>query len=133
MKTVWWCIAFAVIAQAQAAEPQVLNADAHFPEGPVWHQGRLYYVEYDRHTVMTWDGEKNTVFWSQPGCGPSAVINTARGEFLPAAGDALQRAVGLVERQLPGSARELQRVCVGQQQGRRGDFQSRGKESIDSF
>lgn len=82
MKTVWWCVACAVIAQAQAAAPRVLNEDAHFPEGPVWHQGKLYYVEYDRHTVMTWDGEKNTVFWSQPGCGPSAVINTARGEFL---------------------------------------------------
>jgi len=25
---------------------------------------------------------KNAVFWSKPGCGPSAVIPTARGEFL---------------------------------------------------
>jgi sugar lactone lactonase YvrE len=82
MKILRWCVACAVIAQAQAAEPRVLNEDAHFPEGPVWHQGKLYYVEYDRHMVMTWDGEKNAVFWSQPGCGPSAVINTVRGEFL---------------------------------------------------
>jgi sugar lactone lactonase YvrE len=42
----------------------------------------LYYVEYDRNTVTTWDGQKNTVFWSKKGCGPSAVIPTARGEFL---------------------------------------------------
>ena len=28
------------------------------------------------------DGQKNTIFWSQKGCGPSAVIATAHGEFL---------------------------------------------------
>jgi sugar lactone lactonase YvrE len=39
-------------------------------------------VEYDRNSVTTWDGEKNTIFWSQKGCGPSAVIATAHGEFL---------------------------------------------------
>jgi gluconolactonase len=60
----------------------VLNADAHFPEGPVWYHGKLYYVEYDRNTVTAWDGEKNAIFWSQKGCGPSAVIPTAQGEFL---------------------------------------------------
>jgi sugar lactone lactonase YvrE len=60
----------------------VLNADAHFPEGPVWYHGKLYYVEYDRNTVTAWDGEKNAIFWTQKGCGPSAVIPTAQGEFL---------------------------------------------------
>jgi gluconolactonase len=61
---------------------RILNDDAHFAEGPIWHQGKLYYVEYDRNSVTVWDGVKNTVFWSKPGCGPSAVIATARGEFL---------------------------------------------------
>jgi gluconolactonase len=32
--------------------------------------------------VTVWDGAKNTIFWSQKGCGPSAVIATVRGEFL---------------------------------------------------
>ncbi len=67
---------------AHAGDIQVLNADVHFPEGPVWYHGKLYYVEYDRHSVTTWDGQKNTIFWSQQGCGPSAVIATAHGEFL---------------------------------------------------
>ncbi|TLY90709.1 MAG: SMP-30/gluconolactonase/LRE family protein, partial [Gammaproteobacteria bacterium] len=66
--------------RADAAE--VLNDDAHYAEGPVWYHGKLYYVEYDRNSVITWDGAKNAVFWSKPGCGPSAVIPTARGEFL---------------------------------------------------
>jgi gluconolactonase len=61
---------------------KVINGDVHFPEGPIWYHGKLYYVEYDRNTVTTWDGQKNTVFWSKKGCGPSAVIPTARGEFL---------------------------------------------------
>jgi gluconolactonase len=67
---------------ADADSVQVLNGDVHFPEGPVWYHGKLYYVEYDRNTVTVWDGKQNTIFWSQKGCGPSAVITTAQGEFL---------------------------------------------------
>ena len=61
---------------------KVLNDDAHYPEGPIWCHGKLYYVEYDRSAVMTWDGRKNSVFAAEKGCGQSAVIPTARGEFL---------------------------------------------------
>jgi gluconolactonase len=69
-------------ASALAADVKVLNDDAHFAEGPMWYHGKLYYVEYDRNSVTVWDGSKNTMFWSKAGCGPSAVIATARGEFL---------------------------------------------------
>ena len=72
----------AIAFQARADGVRVLNPDVHFPEGPVWHHDKLYYVEYDRNTITTWDGEKNAIFWTQKGCGPSAVIATARGEFL---------------------------------------------------
>lgn len=68
--------------KAQAGGIQVLNPNVHFPEGPIWYHGKLYYVEYDRNSVTTWDGKANSIFWSQKGCGPSAVIVTARGEFL---------------------------------------------------
>ena len=71
---------FALDANADGVK--TLNADAHFPEGPIWYHGKLYYVEYDRNSVTTWDGSKNAIFWSQKGCGPSAVIPTAQGEFL---------------------------------------------------
>lgn len=67
---------------AGADAVQVLNADAHFPEGPIWYRGKLYYVEYDRNSVSTWADGKNSLFWSKPGCGPSAVVPTAHGEFL---------------------------------------------------
>jgi len=65
-----------------AGTVKVINPDAHFPEGPIWYRGKLYYVEYDRNSVTVWDGMKNSIFWSKKGCGPSAVIPTARGEFL---------------------------------------------------
>jgi len=71
-----------VATAAHADRPRVLNDDAHFAEGPIWYQGKLYYVEYDRNSVTTWDGTRNALFWSKSGCGPSAVIPTARGEFL---------------------------------------------------
>jgi gluconolactonase len=74
--------AAAVLASHAHAGVKVLNADAHFPEGPIWYHGKLYYVEYDRNAVTVWDGDKNAEFWSKKGCGPSAVIPTARGEFL---------------------------------------------------
>jgi gluconolactonase len=66
----------------RADEVKVLNEDVHFAEGPIWYHGKLYYVEYDRNSVSTWDGKNNRIFWSKPGCGPSAVIPTAHGEFL---------------------------------------------------
>ena len=67
---------------ARAADVAILNDDAHFAEGPIWYGGKLYYVEYDRNSVTTWDGARNSIFWSKPGCGPSAVIPSAHGEFL---------------------------------------------------
>ncbi len=84
MKNFLLGIVFTVVtaSNAHSASAQVLNDDAHFPEGPVWYLGKLYYVEYDRNSVTTWDGKTNTIFWSQKGCGPSAVVATPHGEFL---------------------------------------------------
>ena len=48
-------------ACARADDVKVLNDDAHFAEGPIWYHGKLYYVEYDRNSVITWDGAKNAV------------------------------------------------------------------------
>ena len=75
-------IAAGFTVSAQAASVKVLNKDAWFPEGPIWYKDKLFYVEYGRNTVMTWDGKKNDVFWKQDGCGPSAVLPTASGDFV---------------------------------------------------
>jgi gluconolactonase len=75
-------VATSLASFAHADGIKVLNSDAHYPEGPVWYNGKLYYIEYDRNTVDTWDGKKNAIFASQKGCGQSAVVNTANGEFV---------------------------------------------------
>jgi sugar lactone lactonase YvrE len=72
----------AAATYAAQSSVKVLNADAHYPEGPIWYHGKLYYVEYDRNAVMTWDGKGNHLFSSQKGCGHSAVVPTGQGEFL---------------------------------------------------
>jgi sugar lactone lactonase YvrE len=65
-----------------ANDVQVVNPKAGFPEGPFWHQNRLFYVEYGSQTILTWDGNRNEQFWKMEGCGPSAVIALSTGEFL---------------------------------------------------
>jgi gluconolactonase len=72
----------AAVSWAADSSVKTLNADAHYPEGPIWYQGKLYYVEYDRNAVMTWDGKINHRFSYQKGCGHSAVVPTPQGEFL---------------------------------------------------
>ena len=70
--------ALGVATLVHADDVRVINDDVHFAEGPVWYHGKLYYVEYDRNTVDTWDGKKNAIFWTKKGCGPSAVVPTAQ-------------------------------------------------------
>jgi gluconolactonase len=72
----------ASLSFAADSSVKVLNADAHYPEGPIWYRDKLYYVEYDRNAVMTWDGKSNHQFSFQKGCGHSAVVPTSAGEFL---------------------------------------------------
>lgn len=69
-------------APAFAGEVQVVNPKAGFPEGPMWHQDKLFYVEYGSHTITTWDGSKNEQFWKMDGCGPSAVTALPSGDLL---------------------------------------------------
>ena len=64
----------------QASPPKVIDAGAHYPEGPVWRDGRLFYVEYSAGTVKSWDGTQASVLWHKDGCGPSGLVS--RGEHL---------------------------------------------------
>ena len=76
MKKLSFAVLFAAIlaAPALAADPQVINDKALFPEGPVMADGKLLYAQYSGHTVTVWDGKANTDLWKQDGCGPSAVV-----------------------------------------------------------
>jgi gluconolactonase len=75
-------LASTLVGTAHADGIKVIATDVHYPEGPVWYHGKLYYIEYDRNTVDTWDGKTNRIFASQKGCGQSAVVPTVTGAFL---------------------------------------------------
>lgn len=77
----------ALSGQADAGEPVVIDAEAHFPEGPVVVDGALWYVEYAGQTLMRWDGAGAPIeVWARDGCGPSGVA-PFHGDFLIACYD----------------------------------------------
>jgi gluconolactonase len=57
-----------------------VDADAHYPEGPLWQGGKLLYVEYSAGNIKSWDGAHAKVLWHKEGCSPSGLI--ARGNDL---------------------------------------------------
>jgi sugar lactone lactonase YvrE len=72
---------------------QLINSRSFYPEGPLWHQGRLYYVEYSEHRVMCWNGTGNRPIWHAPGSGPCSLIPASEGGLWIACfqGDRLER------------------------------------------
>jgi len=57
------------------AEPlNTIDPDARYPEGPLWRDGTLFYVEYAPSTIKYWDGQRTALYWHAAGCGPSALI-----------------------------------------------------------
>jgi len=57
-----------------------VDPGAHYPEGPLWHDGKLLYVEYSDGNIKSWDGNTSHIVWHEEGCGPSGLI--ARGGHL---------------------------------------------------
>ncbi len=71
--TVWLlCLAAAPALAAQSAI--TIDPHAHYPEGPLWRDGRLFYVEYAPGNIKSWDGTRITVYWHRDGCGPSGLV-----------------------------------------------------------
>jgi gluconolactonase len=51
-----------------------IDGDAHYPEGPLWRDGKLFYVEYSTNNIKSWDGKTTHVYWHKDGCGASSLI-----------------------------------------------------------
>jgi hypothetical protein len=69
-----------VLGAAPGAVPaavSVVDEHAIYPEGPVWRNGRLLYVEYAGPGIKSWDGKRVGVFWRGEHCGPSGLIASA--------------------------------------------------------
>jgi gluconolactonase len=80
-------LAAAMLSVAAQADT-VLIAKAAYPEGPLWWDGKLLYVEYAGPGIKAWDGNRSTAFWSGAHCGASGLIGDRRHHILVACYDA---------------------------------------------
>src|ERR1700741_3817404 len=68
------CVLSLATASALAEALTTIDPEAHYPEGPLWRDGKLFYVEYAQGNIKYWDGKRTAVYWHKDGCGPSALI-----------------------------------------------------------
>lgn len=54
---------------------EVIDPHARYPEGPLWDQGRLLYVEYAGAGIKMWDGKQAKDYWRKDHCGANALIH----------------------------------------------------------
>jgi gluconolactonase len=62
-------------AGVNAAAPVAIDPQAHYPEGPVWRDGSLYFVEYSDGNIKRWDGHDSKVIWHGEKCGASGLAD----------------------------------------------------------
>ena len=69
-----WSLAFALllIAGGAQAEPTVVASGA-YPEGLLWHGGRMYFTEMGADRVSVIEGGASKEFWREPHCGPTSI------------------------------------------------------------
>ena len=73
---------------AAARADTLLLGAAAYPEGPLWRDGKLLYVEYAGPGIKVWDGKRATDFWQGAHCGASGLIDYRNGHILVACYDA---------------------------------------------
>jgi gluconolactonase len=73
---------------AVAHADAVLIGAAAYPEGPLWRDGKLLYVEYAGPGIKVWDGRRASDFWQGRHCGASGLIDYRHGHILVACYDA---------------------------------------------
>ncbi len=84
----WLVSAAASLLSICAHADTVLVDSAHYPEGPLWHGGKLLYVEYAGPGVKVWDGKRSAAYWTGEHCGASGLIAYRRDHILVACYDA---------------------------------------------
>ena len=67
---------------------EAIDPHALYPEGPLWDQGRLLFVEYAGPGIKIWDdGSEAKVWWRRDHCGASALIHYRGNHILVACYD----------------------------------------------
>lgn len=65
----------------------VIDPHAAYPEGPLWRDGRLLYVEYAGAGIKSWDGSMVSAFWKREHCGASGLVSWGKDHLLVACYD----------------------------------------------
>ena len=68
------CVLCLAATQLFGGQVTAIDPDAHYPEGPLWRDGKLFYVEYSAGNIKIWDGSSVRVFWHKEGCGANSLI-----------------------------------------------------------
>ena len=63
------------------AEPAVIASGA-YPEGLLWHGGRMYFTEMGADRVSIIENRSTRQFWHAPGCGPTSIAPFGPSGFL---------------------------------------------------
>jgi sugar lactone lactonase YvrE len=70
-----------LLAGAAMAEPAVIASGA-YPEGLLWHGGRLYFTEMGADQVTIIENGSTRPFWRDAGCGPTSIAPFGPAGFL---------------------------------------------------
>ena len=74
-------LAFPGWIQSARAADEILT-EAQYPEGALWHRGKLYYAEMARDAVVVSDLAKAKDFWAMDECGPTSIAPYRDDELL---------------------------------------------------
>jgi gluconolactonase len=69
-----WAAVALLTGTTARATITVVDPASTYPEGPLWFDGKLLYVEYAGPGIKAWDGRKISTFWSHAKCGPSGLF-----------------------------------------------------------
>jgi sugar lactone lactonase YvrE len=74
-------LALLMLAGGAGAEPAVVASGA-YPEGLLWHGGRMYFTEMGADRVSIIENGPTTQFWREPRCGPTSIAPFGPSGFL---------------------------------------------------
>jgi gluconolactonase len=84
----WSIVSVTAPVGASLAGTELIDAAAAYPEGPLWRDGKLLYVEYAGPGIKMWDGKRAVSYWSGEHCGASGLIGYRNHHLLVACYDA---------------------------------------------
>jgi sugar lactone lactonase YvrE len=74
--------AFALLLAASASAEPAVVASGSYPEGLLWHDGRLYFTEMGADRVTVVENGTTRQFWHMPGCGPTQIVRFGTNGFV---------------------------------------------------